>query len=289
MGRLILNSFKIIDFNKIDKIDLNQYFDQTNEEEEDEKTTEIIDSFTLDNNDFVIFVFQNSGLKQMKALLFDENKTLKKTKTLNVSACGTIYSSANRLCVQYAINKSNYLCVLNEKLEPLTQIEINKQRLVGSNDSSIFLTTDPKSETSIVVYDWSLKLVKEFGQKTQRTEPYYLRNVYGFQVKNDKYYVIDNNSLGDRSLKIIDEKSGVLLNSISIDRISLFNIDADNRLILVNSDKLVYLNQNGHLLKEIKLVNFPDYVYSYWSIDKNNDLHIFEEENYWLSIKKLQY
>ena len=93
---------------------------------------------------------------------------------------------------------------------------------------------------------------------------------------------------GQQSVIIMDELDGRVLNSIETEHILLFHIDkVNNRLFLVDEDVLKTYSLFGNILNEIKLINFPDFEMAHFSLDnKMNNLHLFDEENFWLSFKE---
>ena len=286
-GQLTFTSFDCIDFNSLNKIDMNAHFDQAKVtgDSKDDLTMihfELCDTLFLKNNFFVVFLLHRHLENSLAVFLFDENKTLVKSTTISASSCESVYASSDRMCLNFSLNHKSYLAVMNERLEVLNQIEADKRVLIGANESFIFVYSKNKKQNPLYFYDWSLQLTSTQGQRTKPKEPFYYPNdIYRFEVKNGLFY-----SFEDHLLNIVDKNRGFVVKSIDLSRIFLFHIDQDNRLMLIDEDHLIYMNLFGVLLKKIKLNNFPDIEYSYWSVDYNNNLHIFDEENYWLSVRK---
>ena len=286
-GKLAFTSFDCIDFNNLNKIDMNPHFDRakvtagTN----DDLTMlhfELIDTLFLKNNCFVVFLLHRHLENSLAVFLFDDNKAFIKTSTINASSCESVYTSNNKMCINFTLNHKSYLAIMNESLDVVNQIETDKQVLIGANKSFIFVYSKYKKQSPLIFYDWSLNLIRREGQRTKPNEAFYYPNdIYRFEIKNDLFY-----SFEDHLLNIVNKTNGMPVKSVDLNRVCLFHIDQDNRLILIDEDHLIYLNLFGILLKKIKLNNFPDIESAFWSVDFNNNLHILDEESYWLSIRK---
>lgn len=294
-GQLAMSSFDSIDFNNLNKFDLNSYFDQFKSnthmhiDYDDLQMLHfsIIDTLFLDNNDYVIFAKNKHEPKKMLVLLFDENKTTLKysSTTLNATETRNVFTNSNKICFEYEFENKRYVGILNDKLELISNFKLSKhQNLIGVNDSFLFIGS---LKNVVSFYDWlSFEHVKSIGQSNKSEDKFYFsETIFRFDLFNGKYYSVQFLN-GEQCVVIMDEFNGTVLNMIRTEEIVLFHIDkCNNRLILVDEDFLRIFCPIGNILNEIKLINFPETEMAYWSMDSMNNLHVFDEENYWLSFK----
>ena len=156
----------------------------------------------------------------------------------------------------------------------------------GAGKEFIFATCN-KNTVCLLVYDWSLRLVAQIGQKNEPEKPFYLPNSFdSVKVKNDCYYIF-----GSNILRVFDSKSGQLVQSFKVSASKLLHIDSENRLIFKDSvNGLIFMDQTGHVLKKKMILNSNDL--RIVSIENDTTLHGFicEEEgmNRKVSLKSVQ-
>ena len=107
---------------------------------------------------------------------------------------------------------------------------------------------------------------------------------FGLILKDRKYYLISGEPFKQpkRNLKIIDEKTGLLLKQLEDDQ---FFIDEHKNLISISGSSIKYLDSNGVLKYEIKLdENFKEACS--WLLNEKNELCCFDSRKNLLIIKK---
>ena len=141
----------------------------------------------------------------------------------------------------------------------------------------------------------SLKLVKKVGQRNNPKEAFYLPYyMFNLECKNEKYYVFEEHQSDQFSMSILDEQTGFKVKTIPINEfLKCSYIDNDNRLIIVDSQKIIFMNADCEILKEIKIKNCPEAGY-FWHFDQNFTLHLctynlYNEKNRKLLFKKLKF
>jgi len=282
IGQLSFGKFDEIDFKSLNRISFKSYIPECDLELS--KDNSVFTCLSLNNDYFLFLIYQlkHRGTYDIKALLFDEKKAFKKSQLLGIEAtcCRSAVVKSNCICFDYDHKRASYLYFMDYDLELINNICIDKQRLVGSNKSFIYLTNKDIDLSPISVYDWSFQLVKQIGQKINPIEPFHFPNyIYMFNNENGKYNLVDK-----QYLSIIDENTGHLDRSLRVYCVGLLGIDSENRLIVATDKKLMYLNQKGILLQEIKFLNHSDSELI-WNLDKNNNLLIFNKKDNQLLIK----
>ena len=225
LGDLELSSFDSIDFNKLKSIDLKTHFDLENVDDEYET------NFFVTKIGFIITIATDPKLK---ILLFDQNRTLKRTKKINVSRLEhTIGSSDSlkKICIHFFKNDQKYLAVFDENLEQLHEIQVNGLK-IGNDDSLIFIYF--KETNSLSVYDWSLKLIENNWHEVKLQK--FLSNPSFIQYINDKYYIVKGNEDESETLQVISE-NGILLNKIDFQYCCNAFVGSNNRFVYVDQDR----------------------------------------------------
>lgn len=152
------------------------------------------------------------------------------------------------------------MVLFNKELKKKESLKSDyNQYVVEINESFIFTTCH---QEPLLVYDWSLNLIKKIGQNNNPDELFYLSKlIINVKTKNNCYYVFEkvekNQMFQGNSLKIFDQNTGNLLQEFQIDCMSLLNIDSNQRLIFGKSkfnsklQSLVFISQKGEFLKDI--------------------------------------
>ena len=132
--------------------------------------------------------------------------------------------------------------------------------LIGVNDSYLFFINDSEHlNGKVSFYNWSMEYVKTIGQSDDPYLPFYFKIstrhssgilcIHKLENRFGRYYFMDE----ETGLKIIDEKTGILLISIENPFNLLdFVIDNDFNIILFCSKSFKYLSYNFELLKKIE-------------------------------------
>lgn len=248
----------------------------------------VIKTVLLDSNKFIVVVFENrDGFDHnlIKLFLFDENKLFQKEKSLSAAECDSpIYSVANKICIQYVNSDTRlYLSVLDGDLEELSHFEVkHKEHLVGANLNYLFML----AEEAMRIYDWSFNLVSQIGQTSLPNEAYNLSKVNTFDMRNNRLYLIENKRFREHSLRVVCQSSGRVIRQINFRMLNQFYIDENDRLVVIESNRLVYFNRDGLLLKQINFdeLNFNLHICLNTS---SNLVHLFDEDEYLVHIKKL--
>jgi hypothetical protein len=252
----------------------------------------------LEPNSFIVFLFPNQHMEvnnQIKCFILDENKTIEKVKRIDIeyNQIKDFKSSSKKICFNYRTRNRFYLCVLSNHLEilKLSESVFAKGTLIGANDKNLFIEfrLHNRKNKLIVIMDWSLKIVKKVRQGTNPSEKFYFgdSSIDCFQFIDDKYYV---NSSGGFS--IIDSNNGLLLYSIETEK-GLVHVDTNSRLILIKTDSIQYINQNGFILKKVEIADRELHLCGcrHWSIDEHKNIYYelkYEQKTrrlYILSIK----
>ncbi len=116
----------------------------------------------------------------------------------------------------------------------------------------------------------------KFGQESDPEKPFYFPNpITSIKQKNGFYHILEHQDQKNSFLRIIDQKTGKILDTFSIEFEieSLLHIDSNNRLIFTKGESLIFLSVEGNFLKEIKLITNEWINWPNWSIDVQGMLH----------------
>ena len=224
----------------------------------------------------------------MNIFQFNESRELKNKKRIeNVNLDDTTYRFVgNKLCINYKddADEKYYLRILDDNLKTLRTIELSKT-LVGANRDYIYCLCDENKESdcAFFVYNWSLEIVRKFGQRTNPNKSFYFPK-YCLQIldltSNHKEYFV---SYISDFINIIDKQSGMIVKCIEKNAHKL-EIDSQNNIISFNRRSFTYFNLTGRCLKEAHIIDFPKNNTGGWSLDKNDNLFYFDPEKFYLSI-----
>ena len=243
-------------------------------------------------NLYCVLINQEQSIKKIKLLNVVTSKILKDRDVYNKQSEDfyqfiRLESCSNKILLNFCDDNKKHLYILDHNLEFLKQIETNDKELAGCNEAFVFMATRDKKLSPLYVYDWSLQLVSQIGQRTLPNEPFYFPfTLKQVKARNGKYYIIELER--ENYLHIIDEQSGRCETMSPIKNngfVLFFHIDTDNRLVLIeNLNNLIFMSPFGHNLKEIQIENRP--MCGDYSIDCHNTLYLCSKETKQLLIKK---
>ena len=214
------------------------------------------------NGYFVTLIhFKNEDSSDLNIFLFDEKMKLKKIKLIeNVDSNSTTEScvTSNKIFIRFksSSNGISYYCALNDSLEITMKIISNKTNsLLAADEEHIYMNSDCEDEAPLMIYNWSLELVKVIGQRTKPKESFFFESIYDFKtyVFNKKKYFL----ILEDSLRIMDESTGVVISEVDF-YFTKLDVDSDNNIVCLDGNDLLYYDINCTLLKRIDLIDFPD-------------------------------
>jgi hypothetical protein len=208
-------------------------------------------------------------------------------------------TSSNKICLQYVdLDGSQSFLVLDDSLNTLFQMKEENKKIIGSNEECIFLAFKDfkiyEKNPSILIYNWSLQLLNEIGQRSYPEKPFYFPVDLGYEIQdkinetitlyhdNRKlvakygryYYLTIVNKINE--LRIIDQETG---NTLKICKnLKNFLIDSNYNLILIDFESIRYLSFSFKEIKTIKLNLNENENSLNWFLDKNNNLNCYTEE-----------
>jgi hypothetical protein len=204
-------------------------------------------------------------------------------------------TSSNKICLQYVdLDGSQSFLILDDSLNKLFQMKEENKKIIGSNEECIFLAFKDfkiyEKNPSILIYNWSLQLLNEIGQRSYPEKPFYfpidLENNTNetLEVFNENrkllakygryYYLTTVNKINE--LRIIDQETG---NTLKICKnLKNFLIDSNYNLILIDFESIRYLSFSFKEIKTIKLNLNENENSLNWFLDKNNNLNCYTEE-----------
>lgn len=168
LGELKLTSLKLIDFNELNKLTVDEYF-----MDENGNPTPIDDiSFGyFSNNDLNICYTTNS---QLNFMIFNDNKDLINHKIYKkIDKFEELFVHDERMVYLYQSTKNSYLEVTHKNLTNFSHLKVNNQRLIGVNDSFIYCYDDKSTLQPIILYSWSLVVIQSIGQKENIYDLFY--------------------------------------------------------------------------------------------------------------------
>jgi hypothetical protein len=204
-------------------------------------------------------------------------------------------TSSNKICLQYVdLDGSQSFLVLDDSLNTLFQMKEENKKIIGSNEECIFLAFKDfkiyEKNPSILIYNWSLQLLNEIGQRSYPEKPFYfpidLENNTNetLEVFNEKrkllakygryYYLTTVNKINE--LRIIDQETGKTFQICK--NLKNFLIDSNYNLILIGFESIRYLSFSFKEIKTIKLNLNENENSLNWFLDKNNNLNCYTEE-----------
>ena len=229
--------------------------------------------FDFFEKDKIAVAYPNSSYHVSIAIIHKNRKILKSTQTslrLNSPSSGSPFTfdhcsiklkTNKNILVIYLLNnilnKTNSLSLMNSNLEMIKSTSVSYPVVsLDINETNIYYLTN-QSGYKIMIFDHHLSNVRNIGQNTAPQQPFYFSNDFNYLIqtinKNSKFYCLNSTKLD-----IIDEISGSLLKSISIQGNKMAINSQNNLLVLaVSSSKIYKYNLDGVLLDEIKLENVP--------------------------------
>jgi hypothetical protein len=217
-----------------------------------------INPIFLDNGDIFIEVlhFKTNASQSMFYILDSTFAQIKHQKSGVKDYINITYHFDNFVIILSTknVNDHRVLSVLRSDLSQVASKSVKDSNYLDSicaNSTEILLIND---ENKIEVYNWELDKLYTVGQSLNSTEPFYFQNLSLIDCKNDKIVLLDSNVI-----KIIDQPTGVLINSIqNVDCVN-FVINPLNEIIFINyfntdSVRLQFFNLNGRLTSDNKLI-----------------------------------
>ena len=154
-------------------------------------------------------------------------------------------------CVYVDSNMQYCLKIFNSKFESIKDIKFNSIiKSITINGDSIYVLFNI---LSVDLYDLNFVKLASFGQLIDESEPFYLESAKEIFIQNDKIYLRLNN---DKSIKILERSSGILLKTIEIDlENSILQVNRLSKIVLANriTKKLSIFDENGKLVSENEL------------------------------------
>lgn len=217
---------------------------------------EIIKMNCLDDGTLLIVYKDIDNNNKLICSIFDNyfNKTIKSTIIPIESSESNINLIKFNKMIYLTINKPGLVYVLDNNLTIKEEIKLNNiSRLLGLNNSFIYYKPElenSKLESRINVYDRKLQTRKVLGQCNSNARPFYFsKTLVQLENYDKKYFCLDI----DDSFKIMDEKSGLILDSIKVDNLKQFLITSNNKIVLCSKQYLTFIKLNGQLSKKTKL------------------------------------
>lgn len=239
------NNIKEIDLNTILKL---SSFKQTREQ------NFVCESVDILNDGSYFFNFCHRNLSSNKFCtyfsIFDPvSRRISKEKLMDNIFFWNIKTNKNLIALQRYNDNNYFLSIMNLDLEIVME---KKTYLRDANESFIFVSFYSEYEydgIEISLLDWSLNELKSLKFKPS------VRNHFDFNYLKDKFIV---HFLNDSyTLRIFDENS-LLLKQVDLGYPFKLAATSNENIILLPDDnkKLIYLNSNGDLLKEIDLIDY---------------------------------
>lgn len=151
--------------------------------------------------------------------------------------------------------------------------------LIGADESNIYCS----SNNSLHLFDWNLELIKSFPQTDQFDMPFYFPfNIKQIELKNEKYYWLD-----DTGLNIKSAIDGNIMKSIRL-KADKFVFNSNDCLIAFSKLRQIvwfFCSENGDLLSQCKLQQFPLPIASLF-VNKYDKLCFLDKSNLELNILK---
>jgi hypothetical protein len=243
----------------------------------------------FNDNKSVVFLYLNGSSMygendEINCFFFNETNTLIKKKKLDItySEIISIKSNGENVVISFKAGNSSYdasynIIAFNKDLE-------QRSRPIGSSDNEKFFAIEVNNsfiftslmDYTVLVFDWSLNFMFKFGQESDPEKPFYFPNpITSIKQKNGFYHILEHQDQKNSFLRIIDQKTGKILDTFSIEFEieSLLHIDSNNRLIFTKGESLIFLSVEGNFLKEIKLITNEWINWPNWSIDVQGMLH----------------
>ena len=145
--------------------------------------------------------------------------------------------------------------------------------LRGANDKYLYFSVDNQSEEPLVTLNWKLEkivLTHKFQSKYEN-DPYFISEFLDQIDNRQGKYIL----LHDNKIVILDEQTGLNLNTILIETI-YFIIDSNDFINVFDeaNKRVCSYDLNGICVKETKLENFDENFG--FNLDKNNRLNFFD-------------
>ena len=168
------------------------------------------------------------------------------------------------------LNKLHFLEKLNSNLQLIQSKRIDSQILsIDANETNIYCLAN-SLENKILVFDHDLVNIKSIGQYEDPEQAFYFTNeIKRVCHRNNTFFILYN-----EKLDIINEKTGFVLKSISIDG-DRITVDSNNNLLVlsVSSSNIFVYNLDGVLEDEIELENVQNGIE--FSIDNEGEFVFF--------------
>ena len=278
-----------IDYNQLYKIDFSQSiksiryaFDNLN----DVATYKIHDTKFLNNNDLILLVERSNGVYTyfIMLIILDSNGSCKNFKPFItdhdlLNSNSQIYFFNNKICISYKYGRRrNLILILDEYLNVLNKIITGYELvIIGADNKQIYVLEE--NEYPLIVYNWSLERIGEFGQASKLRDPFFISNCFqicSFSIKNKEYLVVAKSG----GIKILDALNGLLIKKIDENGFKKIQIDNDSNIVLFKKDKLVYYTCEGYFLKEYTLSDLKG---ESFYLNKN-EIYYFDDKTFELGI-----
>jgi hypothetical protein len=160
-------------------------------------------------------------------------------------------------CIYIDSNMQYCLKIFNSKFETVKDMKFNSiiKSIDISDDSIIYILYNI---LSVDLFDLNFEKLASFGQLIDESEPFYLESSKEIIIQNDKIYICLNN---EKSIKILERSSGLLLKTIDIDLENcILQVNSLSKILAVNriNKKLLLYDENGKLICENELINIQN-------------------------------
>ena len=210
--------------------------------------------------------------------IIDKNRTIcKSTQTnfyIGTIHCKIKFKTMKDFLVIFHMDDHgiNYLSLLNSNLEVITSNFTHHEIIsLYANETNIYgLTKNP--DPQIIVFDYQLNNTKNFGQSLCKLQAYYLNKHIMQMAQRGKYFYC----LYPERIDIIDESTGVLLKTVSIEG-NKMAFDSHSNIYIASTfwSKMFKFNLYGELEDEITLKNAPKEID--FSIDERDQFFYFNK------------
>lgn len=172
------------------------------------------------------------------------------------------FNQNEKVCVCYSDREDGFLAIYDANLIEFQRTELYfRPILIGVDSERIFvIKSEDSTDKPLHIFDWNLECVHIIGQDVSPDREFYFsrlsRRINLYKTNHRNLYILD---LFD-AVCIFDQANGKLIKRLNCKSgWRKIEMNANNQIVIIYNNELVFFDSNGNFLKKVKLINLNSY------------------------------